>query len=952
MASPSVAALVAVDWHQEENAASRRGGEDSDRTTTTHNLSSSTFAKHNSSCSGGGGDTTDTSQLDAFELLRRVIGEPSVGQPVMNHTNHQNLDKSETLSEMIESAQVAITRQDNEAHLVRSLTRKEATTSRPGNGSHHHHHHHHHQHHNHNQHVKEGERDHELTHGKSRRQGRTRNRDPIDKYHSSFHPSPNHVKEEEEEEPPPPVLRRRLGIHRSNSQDSAVRGAKYRRHERQDRKEKRLRSHSSDASPTKTTNITRRSSPNPVKLRSGRKPHQPSAPLDSRAAAAVDPASKTISSSSSSSSSPVESTTKPLRRIQSVPAPHGHSRRHVEVSPRHVLRPLSEHAPSSKSMSRSREPAGQPSGEETGRHHKGLIQSLHPPLHNANAVEKSVTQSKRPSSERFRMKTQSSSEPSTPKSRNHRPLSLSPKHHIKSWASMVAQTSKTSTRSKKPGNEISISPPHVGESLHLSDISAAMLVGLEGASNSSSTQFDAASLPAIHETTSSQALPTPAWSSSSTSHEAQGIRKSSPPFDTEAPQHMASPRRIRSRVSITPSQETGPGGGEDPKLPLLQPSKNLSIARASRSRSRSKSQEIGSLSASIRRPRAEDGHRNKDRQRSRSFGKQDESLSRSSVVSRERDELVRSRSLSLSGEHREDNTMESPRRQARRRLKERSPTRKVMDHREPSSTAHLGKASPSRLAARIRLPVESFPAQHDIGKMSPIGKHGGLLVRRRESIEMARSPRPSMKGARSVDISGGEEQIRSPLTGPATTHVSSIGVVASLRESIEKTRSARALTGDDLKERDRSQRTIHATSPTGYIGTVARLRESMPKQRSARVLRDQLTLLDGTEEKGQDVSERTSDSIPIGGRSMSTRRNRDILQHPGNVDAVKPRRDITNSPLLERHHHSDPRQREEDEVAEESLSELVKKAKMRKKRTETAQRPERSAEAKVEDVVW
>lgn len=68
--------------------------------------------------------TTNTFKLDAFELLRRVIGELSVGRPILDRT----VDKSETLLEMIENAQVAITRQDEEALMVRTLPRKQAET--------------------------------------------------------------------------------------------------------------------------------------------------------------------------------------------------------------------------------------------------------------------------------------------------------------------------------------------------------------------------------------------------------------------------------------------------------------------------------------------------------------------------------------------------------------------------------------------------------------------------------------------------------------------------------------------------------------------------------------------------------------------------------------------------------------------------------------------------------
>jgi hypothetical protein len=281
---------------------------------------------------------------------------------------------------------------------------------------------------------------------------------------------------------------------------------------------------------------------------------------------------------------------------------------------------------------------------------------------------------------------------------------------------------------------------------------------------------------------------------------------------------------------------------------------------------------------------------------------------------------------------------------------------KVTGNLEPSSTARPSMASPSRNVARIRLPAESADPHS-----SPIGKHGGLLVRRRQSIEILRSPKPLTMPLESVDMDGGDERIRSQRSGPTTTHGSSIGSISSHRPSMEKARSARTMTegqrllnGDELEERDRSQRTIHATSPTCYVGTVARLRESMQKLHSARVLKDELTLLDGTEENGQDASERTSDSPPIGVRPRS-RRNMDSFQHSVHVDSVKPRRDVRNIPLEQ---HDDKKQNEDDGVADESLSELVKKAKMRKKRSEVAQlrdrsiSPERLAEIKVDDVVW
>ena len=279
---------------------------------------------------------------------------------------------------------------------------------------------------------------------------------------------------------------------------------------------------------------------------------------------------------------------------------------------------------------------------------------------------------------------------------------------------------------------------------------------------------------------------------------------------------------------------------------------------------------------------------------------------------------------------------------------------KVIGNSEPSATARPSMASPSRNVARIRLPAESADPHS-----SPIGKHGGLLVRRRQSIEILRSPRPLP--LESVDVDGGDDRIRSQRSGPTTTLRSSIGSISSHRPSMEKARSARTMTegqrllnGDELEERDRSQRTIDATSPTRFVGTVARLRESMQKLHSARVLKDELTLLDGTEENGQDASERTSDSPPIGVRPRS-RRNTDSFQHSVHVDSVKPRRDVRNIPLEQ---HDDKKQNEDDGVADESLSELVKKAKMRKKRSEVAQlrdrsiSPERLAEIKVDDVVW
>lgn len=144
-------------------------------------------------------------------------------------------------------------------------------------------------------------------------------------------------------------------------------------------------------------------------------------------------------------------------------------------------------------------------------------------------------------------------------------------------------------------------------------------------------------------------------------------------------------------------------------------------------------------------------------------------------------------------------------------------------------------------------------------------------------------------------------------------------------------------------EQDRSQRTSRTTgsAATSYSGTFARRREGILRVRSSRALKDEMKLLDEIGE--DDINGSHQRELLVGPHDLHEQSS------SLNMDSsLKSRKDVRYS--------LDPaslRKMEYDLVAEASLRDLVKQAKMKKKKDEVGKPQESSVPFEMaENLIW